>query len=171
MKTAVFSAAAALVVLASWMASAQQAPGVRALVDARLFDGTGAPPIEPATILIRDGRVAAAGRADAVVVPAGAERISLRGKTVIPGLVNAHGHVNDAARDLATYAYLTDVIVAESARGEGIGSWMVEAILAHPDLQGLRRVALYTRDARALYERYGFTTDRPASVYMELRPR
>jgi GNAT superfamily N-acetyltransferase len=76
-----------------------------------------------------------------------------------------------AVSDLATYAYLTDVIVHEDARGKGIGSWMVEAILAHPDLQGLRRVALYTRDARALYERYGFSTDRPASVYMELRPR
>ena len=73
--------------------------------------------------------------------------------------------------DLATYAYLTDVIVAETARRRGIGSWMVEAILSHPDLQGLRRVALYTRDARELYERYGFSTDRPASVYMELRPR
>jgi GNAT superfamily N-acetyltransferase len=70
-----------------------------------------------------------------------------------------------AVSDLATYAYLTDVIVAEDARGRGIGSWMVEAIIAHPDLQGLRRIALYTRDARALYEPYGFTTDRPASVY------
>ena len=76
-----------------------------------------------------------------------------------------------AVSDLATYAYLTDVIVAEDARGRGIGSWMVEAIIAHPDLQGLRRIALYTRDARALYERYGFTTDPPASVYMELRAR
>lgn len=73
--------------------------------------------------------------------------------------------------DLATYAYLTDVIVAERARGQGIGSWMVEAILAHPDLQGLRRVALFTRDARPLYERYGFSADPPRSVYMELRPR
>jgi GNAT superfamily N-acetyltransferase len=44
--------------------------------------------------------------------------------------------------DLATYAYLTDVIVDESARGKGIGSWMVETILVHPDLQGLRRIAL-----------------------------
>ena len=76
-----------------------------------------------------------------------------------------------AVSDLATYAYLADVIVAETARGRGIGTWMVEAILAHPDLQGLRRVALLTRDARALYERCGFTADRPASVYMELRPR
>jgi len=73
--------------------------------------------------------------------------------------------------DLATYAYLTDVIVAEPARGRGIGSWMVEAIIGHPDLLGLRRIALFTRDARALYERYGFTTEPPKSVYMELRTR
>lgn len=71
--------------------------------------------------------------------------------------------------DLATYAYLTDVIVAEPARGRGIGSWMVEAILGHPDLGGLRRIALFTRDAKGLYERFGFTTDPPKSVYMELR--
>jgi hypothetical protein len=47
---------------------------------------------------------------------------------------------------------------------------MVEAILAHPDLRGLRRIALFTRDARRLYEKYGFSTDPPKSIYMELRP-
>jgi ribosomal protein S18 acetylase RimI-like enzyme len=71
--------------------------------------------------------------------------------------------------DLTTYAYLTDVIVSESARGQGIGSWIVEAIVGHPDLQGLRRIALLTRDAQALYARFGFTTDMPVSTYMELR--
>jgi GNAT superfamily N-acetyltransferase len=71
--------------------------------------------------------------------------------------------------DLTTYAYLTDVIVAESARGQGIGSWMVEAIIAHPDLQGLRRIALLTRDAQTLYAKFGFTTDTPVSTYMERR--
>lgn len=76
-----------------------------------------------------------------------------------------------AVTDLATYAYLTDVIVAESARGRGIGTWMVEAILEHPDLQGLRRIALFTRDAQGLYERFGFSTDPPRSIYMELRSR
>lgn len=74
-----------------------------------------------------------------------------------------------AVTDLATYAYLTDVIVAEDAREQGIGSWMVDALLRHPDLQGLRRIALLTRDARALYEKFGFTTDPPRSTYMELR--
>lgn len=74
-----------------------------------------------------------------------------------------------AVTDLATYAYLTDVIVTEDARGKGIGSWMVDAVLRHPDLQGLRRIALLTRDARALYEKFGFTTDPPRSTYMELR--
>ena len=75
-----------------------------------------------------------------------------------------------AVTDLATYAYLTDVIVATNARGRGLGSWMVETFLAHPDLQGLRRVTLFTRDARALYEKFGFSTEMPASTYMEMRP-
>jgi len=71
--------------------------------------------------------------------------------------------------DLTTYAYLTDVIVDESARGQGIGSWMVEAIVGHPNLQDLRRIALLTRDAQALYAKFGFTTDMPVSTYMERR--
>lgn len=74
-----------------------------------------------------------------------------------------------AVTDLATYAYLTDVIVASGARRRGIGSWMVEEILVHPDLQGLRRIALLTRDAQALYERFGFSTRMATSTYMERR--
>lgn len=73
--------------------------------------------------------------------------------------------------DLATYAYLTDVVVAPRARGKGIGKWMIEAILAHPELQGLRRVTLLTRDAHDLYKQFGFSTDMPTSTYMELRPQ
>ena len=76
-----------------------------------------------------------------------------------------------AVTDLATYAYFTDVIVADDARGRGIGKWMVGSLVAHPDLQGLRRIALWTRDARTLYEQFGFSTDMPASTYMELRRR
>ena len=75
-----------------------------------------------------------------------------------------------AVTDLSTYAYLTDVIVAPSARGSGLGSWMVETFLAHPDLQGLRRITLLTRDAQRLYEKFGFSTEKAASTYMEIRP-
>ena len=75
-----------------------------------------------------------------------------------------------AVTDLATHAYLTDVIVADDVQGRGIGSWMVETLLAHPDLQGLRRISLWTRNARRLYERFGFNTDFPPSTYLEIRP-
>jgi len=76
-----------------------------------------------------------------------------------------------AVTDLATYAYLTDVIVAEDARGRGLGKWMTGLLVAHPDLQGLRRMALWTRNARGLYEQFGFRTELPpASTYMEIRP-
>ena len=72
-----------------------------------------------------------------------------------------------AVTDLATYAYLTDVIVDPEARGRGVGSWMVEALIEHPDLQGLRRMALLTRDAQTLYEKFGFSAKPPRSTYME----
>lgn len=76
---------------------------VRAFTGLRLIDGTGRAPIADATIVVRDGRVVAAGPSRQVNIPAGVERIALNGKTVMPGLVNAHGHVTSPA-DLATYA-------------------------------------------------------------------
>ncbi len=89
------------------------------------------------------------------------------------GVMDAAGRQLAFARavtDLSTYAYLTDVIVAEDARGQGLGKWMIEVIVAHPDLQGLRRMALWTRSAKGLYEQFGFSTEMPASTYMEIRP-
>ena len=97
---------------------AQQAAPVRAFTGARLIDGTDRAPIANATILVRDGRVVAAGPAASVTVPAGAERVALTGKSVIPGLVNAHGHVNDPDRDLKTYAAY-GVTTVFSLGGEG----------------------------------------------------
>jgi GNAT superfamily N-acetyltransferase len=58
--------------------------------------------------------------------------------------------------DAATFAYLADVYVLESHRGRGLATWLMESILAHPDLQGLRRWMLVTRDAHALYRKVGF---------------
>jgi GNAT superfamily N-acetyltransferase len=59
--------------------------------------------------------------------------------------------------DRATFAWLCDVFVASPSRGQGIGTRLIAAVVAHPDLQGLRRWGLRTRDAHALYERFGFT--------------
>src|ERR1051326_7506531 len=58
--------------------------------------------------------------------------------------------------DAATFAYLADVYVLEGHRGKGLAKWMIETILAHPSLQGLRRILLATRDAHDLYARFGF---------------
>jgi GNAT superfamily N-acetyltransferase len=72
--------------------------------------------------------------------------------------------------DRATYAWLADVFVGEEHRGRGLGVWLVQTVLAHPELQGLRRWALATRDAHALYERFGFARVEGSERYMELRP-
>jgi N-acetylglutamate synthase-like GNAT family acetyltransferase len=64
--------------------------------------------------------------------------------------------------DLATFAYLADVFILEEYRGKGLSKLLVKTILEHPDLQGLRRWVLATRDAHGLYAQYGFTPlDKP----------
>jgi imidazolonepropionase-like amidohydrolase len=73
----------------------------KAFTGARVIDGTGKPPIEKATILVHDGKIAAVGTS--VRIPAGAQRVDLAGKTVIPGLINAHGHVSNLSQ-LGLYA-------------------------------------------------------------------
>ena len=74
-------------------AQAPQAGAVTALTGARLIDGTGRAPIDQGTIVIRDGRIVAVGPAASVPIPAGATRVDMSGKTILPGLINAHGHV------------------------------------------------------------------------------
>jgi GNAT superfamily N-acetyltransferase len=58
--------------------------------------------------------------------------------------------------DRATFAYLADVFVLEGSRGLGLGKWLMEVIMGHPELQGLRRWMLATRDAHGLYRQVGF---------------
>jgi GNAT superfamily N-acetyltransferase len=69
--------------------------------------------------------------------------------------------------DRATFAYLADVFVLEEHRRQGIGKWLVEVILSHPELQGLRRWMLATRDAHDLYRRYAFTELARPGIFME----
>src|SRR5207245_8218 len=74
-----------------------------------------------------------------------------------------------AVTDLATYAYWTDVVVSDVYRRQGIGRWLSETMLAHPQLQGLRRVSLLTRDAESLYAQLGFREGAGSLKYMEYR--
>jgi len=69
--------------------------------------------------------------------------------------------------DHATFAYLADVFVVSGERGKGLGRWLVENILAHPGLQGLRRWLLGTRDAHGLYHRCGFSEPAPPFAFLE----
>lgn len=73
--------------------------------------------------------------------------------------------------DKATFAYLCDVIVNEQHRGKGIGKAMMKFIMEHPDLQGLRRFTLGTKDAHGLYEKFGFTAPPFPERQMEINRR
>jgi imidazolonepropionase-like amidohydrolase len=73
----------------------QVTPGLMAFTGARLIIGTADAVIENGTLVVRNGRIDAVGASDAVDVPADAQQIDVSGKTIIPGLVNAHGHVNN----------------------------------------------------------------------------
>jgi len=59
--------------------------------------------------------------------------------------------------DWTTYAYLCDVYVLEAHGRRGLGIWLIETVLATPELRGIRRISLSTRDAHGLYEKFGFT--------------
>lgn len=70
--------------------------------------------------------------------------------------------------DKTTFAYLCDVYVLEAHRGRGLAQQLMDRVVAHPDLQGLRRMMLATRDAHALYAKYGFTPLAAPDVMMEV---
>ena len=69
--------------------------------------------------------------------------------------------------DYATFAWVADVFITEPHRGLGLGEWLMQTMLAHPDLQGFRRWALATKDAHGLYEKLGFAPLRWPQRWME----
>jgi GNAT superfamily N-acetyltransferase len=70
--------------------------------------------------------------------------------------------------DFATFAYLADVYILEEHRGKGLSKWLMTEIIRHPQLQGLRRIVLATRDAHSLYEKFGFKELGSPEIFMEL---
>src|SRR5262252_6252873 len=120
--TMTISALLGCVALASMGVQPAQTPlpearRTKAFTGARVIDGTDRPPIDNATIIVTEGKVQSVAPAARAQVPGNAERVALDGKTVIPGLVNAHGHVGNTegleqghysaanvTRDLKTYA-------------------------------------------------------------------
>jgi len=70
--------------------------------------------------------------------------------------------------DKATFAYLADVFIDENFRGRGLSKWLMEVIMSHSDLQGLRRFMLATRDAHKLYSQFGFTALTHTDRWMQI---
>lgn len=69
--------------------------------------------------------------------------------------------------DYATFAWIADVFILDPFQGQGLGKWLMEVIIAHPDLQGFRRWVLATKDAHDLYRRFGFTELKRPERWME----
>jgi len=72
--------------------------------------------------------------------------------------------------DYATYGYLNDVYVLAAHRGRGLGKWLLGCVITHPDLTGLRRFGLTTRDGQALYAQFGWTALHYPERHMERLP-
>ena len=73
--------------------------------------------------------------------------------------------------DFSIFAYLCDVFIHEDYRAHGLGKWLIEPVMAYPDLKGVRRWTLVTRDAHGLYKQYGFDSLTNPDGWMEvIRP-
>lgn len=102
-------------------------------------------------------------------VPLGVVERAIAGSVVL-GLYHGRDQVGLARviTDRATFAWVCDVFVLSAHRGQGLGKFLIECARAHPELQGLRRWVLATRDAHDLYEQLGFSLVEPGH-YMEIR--
>ena len=114
-------------------------PGGLAIVGAQLIDGTGADPVADSVVVIRDGRIQAAGPRESTAVPAGAEIIDAAGKTVIPGLMNLYTHYRGGPEDIKRQMGAQLYYGVTTARSIGSDSpeavpFLLEANGGRPDL-------------------------------------
>src|SRR5690242_16232094 len=141
-------------------AQAPAAGAAVALTNARIIDGTGRPPIEKGTLVLGGGRVIAVGPSASTQVPAGAQRIDANGKTIIPGLINDHAHLNvergatlpvrdDLVRRLKTYAIygVTSTVSLGSTQADELEGFK---LMQEQDQVGLDRARLYTAGLNAI---------------------
>jgi imidazolonepropionase-like amidohydrolase len=177
---------AVVLLVAFWtlQPAAGQAPsatGVVALTGARVIDGTGRTALEQATILTSGGKITAVGAASAVQVPASATRVDLAGKTVMPGMVNAHGHAqkrpentlsvrDDLVRRLRMYAtYGVTTIVS---LGSNPGADETEGIRLRDEQDGiaLDRARLYTSGVSVRRGKTGEEARKAVDRVADLKP-
>jgi imidazolonepropionase-like amidohydrolase len=131
-----------------------------AFTNARIIDGTGRPPIERGTLVISGGRVVAVGPAASTAVPAGAQRIDASGKTIVPGFINDHAHLNvdrgatlpvrdDLIRRLKMYAAygVTSTVSLGSTPADELEGFK---LMQEQDHAGLDRARLYTAGLNAI---------------------
>ena len=117
-RTVCTAALLATIGFAAGPSQAQPNGAIVALTGARVIDGTGAQPIENATILMANGRITGFGPSASVTIPANATRVNMAGKTILPGLINTHGHVTvDDNTKLPMPEHLRQVLKAYSDYG------------------------------------------------------
>lgn len=143
--------------------TAAQAPATGAAVaftNARIIDGTGRAPIEKGTLVVGGGRVIAVGPAASTAIPAGAQRVDASGKTIVPGFINAHAHLNvergatlpvrdDLIRRLKVYASygVTSTVSLGSTQADELEGFK---LMQEQDHAGLDRARLYTAGLNAV---------------------
>lgn len=103
-------------------------------------------------------------------IPRAVVERAIAGSLCFGGYLDGHGQVAFARMitDGATFAYLADVFVLPDYRGRGYAKALVAEVMAHPDVQGLRRIMLATRDAHRLYARFGFVPVAASDRLMEI---
>ena len=152
----------ALATLALPLSEAQApAPGATvAFTNARIIDGTGRAPIERGTLVVSGGRLTAVGPAASTTIPAGAQRIDASGKTIVPGFINDHAHLNverdatlpvrdDLVRRLKIYAAygVTSTVSLGSTQADELEGF---TLMQEQDRVGLDRARLYTAGLNAI---------------------
>ena len=164
--------------------SEAQAPATGAavaLTNVRIIDGTGRPAIERGTLVMGGGRIIAVGPAASTQIPAGAPRIDLGGKTIVPGFINAHAHLNvdrgatlpvrdDLVRRLKVYAAygVTSTVSLGSTQADELEGFK---LMQEQDRVGLDRARLYTAGLNAIGktpEEARASVDRLADLHAQL---